>query len=89
LMLVQIALHLLQRLSRSIWWVKKRSSFYDTKFNEFLKVAFKQPRKKLIKNLSLKYTKEHLQNIFEKMNIDKILELIRLRYLFIRDYIKN
>ncbi len=55
----------------SILLIKKRSSFYDTKFNEFLKVAFKQPRKKLIKNLSLKYTKEHLQNIFEKMNIDQ------------------
>jgi len=34
----------------SILLIKKRSSFYDTKFNEFLKVAFKQPRKKLIKN---------------------------------------
>jgi 16S rRNA (adenine1518-N6/adenine1519-N6)-dimethyltransferase len=38
-------------------------------FKNFLSVAFVQPRKTLLKNLSTKYTKELLLNIFDEMTL--------------------
>lgn len=42
----------------------------DAKFNKFLKVAFSQPRKKLIKNLSSRYDKNILEKLFVELDID-------------------
>jgi len=38
-------------------------------FKKFLKFAFTQPRKKLIKNLSARYNKDELIKLFEELNI--------------------
>ena len=38
-------------------------------FKKFLKFAFTQPRKKLIKNLSARYNKNELVKLFEELNI--------------------
>ena len=38
-------------------------------FKKFLKFAFTQPRKKLIKNLSARYNKNELIELFEELNI--------------------
>ena len=49
--------------------INKITSLNDTDFEKFLRVAFRQPRKKLIKNLSLNYDKIILENIFNKLSI--------------------
>jgi 16S rRNA (adenine1518-N6/adenine1519-N6)-dimethyltransferase len=54
----------------SILEIKKSSNFIRDGFDEFLRVAFSQPRKKLIKNLSKKFTKESLERVFNKLSID-------------------
>ncbi len=41
----------------------------DFDFNKFLKVAFSQPRKKLIKNLSSAYSKDMINSIFKQLDI--------------------
>jgi len=74
----------------SILLIKKRSELLWYKIQWIFKGCIaKQQEKKLIKNLSLKYTKEHLQNIFEKMNIDQNIRPHQTEISVIRDYIKN
>jgi 16S rRNA (adenine1518-N6/adenine1519-N6)-dimethyltransferase len=53
--------------------VKNSNLLLENDFKSFLKIAFSQPRKKLMKNLSLKYSKESLNKVFEKLSIDKSL----------------
>jgi len=55
----------------SVILFKKFKPKYDESFAKFLKVAFNQPRKTLLKNLSSKYDKEKLTIIFENLNIQK------------------
>jgi 16S rRNA (adenine1518-N6/adenine1519-N6)-dimethyltransferase len=42
----------------------------DNEFKKFLKLCFVQPRKKLIKNLSTQIDKQHLENIFNKLELN-------------------
>ena len=58
------------KVTSSVILITKRRSSQDTKFEEFLRVAFSQPRKKLLKNLSLKYAKGHLLTLFKSLHID-------------------
>jgi len=58
------------KVTSSVLLISKYTSSNDTRFEEFLKLAFKQPRKKLLKNLSTKYRKEHLLSLFESLHID-------------------
>ena len=55
----------------SVILFKKFKPKYDEKYAKFLKVAFSQPRKTLLKNLSSKYDKTILETIFDKLNIQK------------------
>jgi len=48
---------------------KNMTKKIDDEFKKFLKFAFMQPRKKLIKNLSARYNKNELMKIFEELNI--------------------
>jgi 16S rRNA (adenine1518-N6/adenine1519-N6)-dimethyltransferase len=57
------------KVTSAILYIEKLSSLEDLAFEEFLKVAIKQPRKTLIKNLSTKYDKNILSSIFKKLNI--------------------
>ncbi len=62
---------------------EKFSDIKDEEFNNFLKLCFSQPRKTLYKNLSTKYDKEGLKNIFATINIK---ENIRPHQLPTSDY---
>jgi len=57
----------------SVLEIKKKSDFKKDGFEEFLKVAFAQPRKKLIKNLSKKFNKNLLEELFLRLQIDTSL----------------
>ena len=52
---------------------------YDEEFTNFLAVCFRQPRKTLFKNLSLKYDKEKIVNVFEKLNLTKSIRSHQLQ----------
>lgn len=56
--------------SAVIYIQKDMDKKIDNDFNKFLKVAFSQPRKKLLKNLSSIFNKDKLNTIFEQFNID-------------------
>ena len=57
------------KVTSAILYINKRDSLKDKEFESFLKVATKQPRKTIYKNLSSSYNKELLQNIFTKLDI--------------------
>ena len=59
------------KVMSSVILFKKFKSKYDETFAKFLKVAFSQPRKTLIKNLSSKYEKSKIEKVFENLNIQK------------------
>ncbi len=49
--------------------IKKDMSQDNRGFEDFLKIAFKQPRKKLFKNLSTHYPKDKITTLFLELNI--------------------
>jgi 16S rRNA (adenine1518-N6/adenine1519-N6)-dimethyltransferase len=55
--------------SSVIYLQKDMSAKLPDGFKQFLKFAFTQPRKKLIKNLSARYNKNDLIKLFEELNI--------------------
>ena len=57
------------KVDSAVLLVKKRDNLDDKEFMEFLKRAFKQPRKTLFKNLSQHYPKELLTHIFESLGL--------------------
>lgn len=57
--------------SAVIYLKKDMSKSIDSKFNKFLKVAFSQPRKKLIKNLSSSYDKGKISSLFIELDINE------------------
>jgi 16S rRNA (adenine1518-N6/adenine1519-N6)-dimethyltransferase len=57
------------KVDSAVLLIKKSRNLEDSGFLEFLKIAFKQPRKTLFKNLSQKYDKEFLLSIFSKLNL--------------------
>jgi len=59
------------KIMSSVILFKKFKSKYDENFAKFLKIAFSQPRKTLIKNLSSQYNKNKIEIVFEKLNIQK------------------
>jgi 16S rRNA (adenine1518-N6/adenine1519-N6)-dimethyltransferase len=57
------------KVTSSILLIKKDRSEDNQEFENFLKVAFKQPRKKLSKNLSTHYPKNRIEKLFLKLRI--------------------
>jgi len=58
------------KVDSSVIYLKKNmTAKFDEDFNKFLKFAFTQPRKKLIKNLSARYNKNELVKLFDELNI--------------------
>jgi 16S rRNA (adenine1518-N6/adenine1519-N6)-dimethyltransferase len=58
------------KVTSSVLLIRKVKEFDITKdFEDFLRVAFSQPRKKLTKNLSSKYSKELLESILSDMEL--------------------
>ncbi len=57
------------KVTSSILLIRKHRSEDNQEFEDFLKVAFKQPRKKLSKNLSTHYAKDKVEALFIRLNI--------------------
>jgi len=57
------------KVMSSVIMFKKHKPKYDAKFAGFLKIAFSQPRKTLLKNLSQKYDKNRIKEVFNILNI--------------------
>jgi len=57
------------KVMSSVILFKKYKEKYDEKYSKFLKIAFSQPRKTLLKNLSQQYNKELIKEIFNKLNL--------------------
>ncbi len=55
------------KVDSAVMLLKKHSSRSDEKFEQFLKVCFKQPRKTLQKNLSVAYDKKELERLFGEL----------------------
>ena len=58
------------KVTSAILLIKKERSEDNRGFEEFLKIAFKQPRKKLSKNLSTHYPKDKIEALFLDLEID-------------------
>ena len=57
------------KVTSSVLLIEKRRSEDNKEFEDFLKVAFRQPRKKLSKNLNLKFDKDKIDNIYQKLEL--------------------
>jgi 16S rRNA (adenine1518-N6/adenine1519-N6)-dimethyltransferase len=57
------------KVDSAVFIIQKTKDRSDKGFEEMLRVAFTQPRKTLIKNLSVEYEKSKLQEAFEKLEI--------------------
>jgi len=57
------------KVDSAVMLLEKFNSRSDEGFEKFLKVCFTQPRKTLLKNLSSKYEKTFLQELFTTMNL--------------------
>jgi len=57
------------KVMSSVILFKKYKPKYDKKYADFLKIAFSQPRKTLLKNLSQYYDKELIKEIFNELNL--------------------
>lgn len=71
------------KVQSSVLLIKKHSTLEDKDFQEMLRAAFAQPRKTLLKNLSSKYEKNMLLDIFKSQNL---LPNIRPHQLTAGDY---
>ncbi len=61
------------KVDSAVLLIQKSSNLEDPEFKDFLKVAFSQPRKKLLKNLATRYDKRSLEAIFEQLQLPKTL----------------
>jgi 16S rRNA (adenine1518-N6/adenine1519-N6)-dimethyltransferase len=59
------------KVDSAVLLIKKHKTADDKFFENFLKVAFMQPRKTLMKNLSSTYDKKKLQEIYQTLNLKK------------------
>ena len=57
-------------VTSAVLLIEKNKSLDDKKFEAFLKIAFAQPRKKLSKNLMTSFSKDIVNQLFEKLGID-------------------
>lgn len=57
------------KVDSAVILIKKNTSLEDEGFEKFLKIAFKQPRKTLLKNLAQNYPKELLQQLFQTLGV--------------------
>jgi len=57
------------KVTSSILLIRKTRSEDNKEFEEFLKVAFKQPRKKLSKNLATHYDKDKIETLLQTLKL--------------------
>jgi len=61
------------KVTSAVLSIVKYRSLEDIEFEDFLKVAFSQPRKKLSKNLSGHYAKEKIIELFKELELQETL----------------
>ena len=61
------------KIDSAVFLIQKKSDRCDEVFEDMLRVAFSQPRKTLLKNLSAKYEKSLLQKIFSELNLTQTI----------------
>ncbi|MCW8896274.1 MAG: 16S rRNA (adenine(1518)-N(6)/adenine(1519)-N(6))-dimethyltransferase RsmA [Sulfurimonas sp.] len=71
------------KIDSAVFLIEKRTDRSDENFEGMLRVAFKQPRKTLMKNLSVIYDKEILQEVFNEL---EFTQTIRPHQLSTSDY---
>ena len=71
------------KINSAVFLIEKRTDRSDEIFEGMLRVAFKQPRKTLMKNLSVTYDKEILQKAFAELDL---IQTIRPHQLSTSDY---
>jgi 16S rRNA (adenine1518-N6/adenine1519-N6)-dimethyltransferase len=71
------------KIDSAVFLIQKSADRSDKDFEDLLRVAFKQPRKTLMKNLSVKYDKKELQEAFDKLTLS---HTIRPHQLSTKDY---
>lgn len=71
------------KVDSAVFFIEKQSDRSDKEFEELLRVAFSQPRKTLMKNLSAKYEKQKLQVAFSDL---ELLSTIRPHQVSTKDY---
>ena len=71
------------KVDSAVFLIQKNADRCDKEFEDMLRVAFTQPRKTLMKNLSQKYDKELLVEAFEKLELTRT---IRPHQLDTKDY---
>ncbi len=71
------------KVDSAVFLIQKNRDRNDEVFEEMLRVAFKQPRKTLMKNLSVKYDKDRLQEAFKAQELTLT---IRPHQLDTKDY---
>ena len=60
-------------VTSAVLLIEKEISRDDQKFETFLKIAFSQPRKRLAKNLSSSFSKDIVNELFSKLELDSNL----------------
>ncbi len=60
-------------VTSAVLLIEKNQSRDDEKFEAFLKIAFQQPRKKLSKNLMVAFSKDIVNQLFTKLDLDSNL----------------
>ncbi len=71
------------KINSAVFLIQKNSDREENDFEDLLRVAFKQPRKTLMKNLSQKYEKTRLIEIFNELSLT---QTIRPHQLSTNDY---
>jgi 16S rRNA (adenine1518-N6/adenine1519-N6)-dimethyltransferase len=61
------------KIDSAVFLIQKNSDRCDENFEDMLRVAFSQPRKTLLKNLSAKYEKNLLQEAFCKLELTQTI----------------
>ena len=61
------------KVTSAVLSIRKNRSLDDRVFEDFLKVAFSQPRKKLSKNLAKRYSKEKIVEAFESLQLQETI----------------
>jgi len=71
------------KVDSAVFLIQKNADRHDKEFEDMLRVAFTQPRKTLMKNLSQKYDKSRLIEVFNKLSL---LHTIRPHQVNTQDY---
>ncbi len=61
------------KVDSAVLKIQKTDTLKDNRFEDFLKVAFKQPRKTLIKNLSSLYPKSTIETLFQRLALERTI----------------